>query len=340
MTYPYRYEEYVVTSKDDLKEKLDKNGVAIVPNVLNEEECLKMRMGMWSDIEHITQQFDTPIKKDDESTWRSWYELYPKHSMLIQNFQFGHTQTVWDVRQNPKVIQPFADIWDTPACDMLCSFDGISFHIPPEKTRRGWFRNNWLHTDQSYLRNEFECVQGWVTGEDVEEGDATLTFLKNSHNYHKWAAETFNMTDKADWIKLTPEMYEKYVEEKGCVQECIKCPKGSLVLWDSRLVHCGKEPDKGRTNQNTRYIVYVCMTPRRLATEANLKKKRKAMDELRMTTHWPHKPKLFPVNPRTYGGPLPKVTSIKPPVLSEQGKRLAGFEKTSINMKFNINVVD
>ena len=340
MTYPYRYEEYVFTSKDDLKEKLDKNGVAIVPNVLNEEECLKMRMGMWSDIEHITQQFDTPIKQDDESTWRSWYELYPKHSMLIQNFQFGHTQTVWDVRQNPKVIQPFADIWDTPACDMLCSFDGISFHIPPEKTRRGWFRNNWLHTDQSYLRNEFECVQGWVTGEDVEEGDATLTFLKNSHNYHKWAAETFNMTDKADWIKLTPEMYEKYVEEKGCVQECIKCPKGSLVLWDSRLVHCGKEPDKGRTNQNTRYIVYVCMTPRRLATEANLKKKRKAMDELRMTTHWPHKPKLFPVNPRTYGGPLPKVTSIQPPHLSELGKRLAGFEKTSINMKFNVNVVD
>ena len=107
MTYPYRYEEYVVTSKDDLKEKLNKNGVAIVPNVLNEEECLKMRMGMWSDIEHITQQFDTPIKQDDESTWRSWYELYPKHSMLIQNFQFGHTQTVWDVRQNPKVIQPF-----------------------------------------------------------------------------------------------------------------------------------------------------------------------------------------------------------------------------------------
>ena len=82
------------------------------------------------------------------------------------------------------------------------------------------------------------------------------------------------------------------------------------------------------------------MTPRRLATEANLKKKRKAMDELRMTTHWPHKPKLFPVNPRTYGGPIPKVTSIQPPHLSELGKRLAGFEKTSINMKFNVNVVD
>ena len=30
-----------------------------------------------------------------------------------------------------------------------------------------------------------------------------------------------------------------------------------------------------------------------------IKKKQKAFNELRMTTHWPHKPKLFPVHPRT-----------------------------------------
>ena len=146
------------------------------------------------------------------------------------------------------------------------------------------------------------------------------------------------MTNKADWIKLTPEMYEGYTEEKCCSQECIKCPKGSLVLWDSRVVHCGKEPDKGRTNPNTRYIVYICMTPRRLSTEANLKKKRKAMEDLRMTSHWPHKPKLFPVNPRTYGGELPNVTNIEKPILSDVGRRLAGFDDNSISVKLNISI--
>ena len=60
----------------------------------------------------------------------SRYDLYPKHSMLIQNFQFGHTQTVWDVRQNPKVIQPFSDIWDTEPSDMLCSFDAYFIPYP------------------------------------------------------------------------------------------------------------------------------------------------------------------------------------------------------------------
>jgi hypothetical protein len=325
MNYPYVYEKYVLDDIENIKEQLTTHGVAIIPNILNDSECSSMRDGMWADVEHITQNFETPIKREDDTSWKSWWDLYPKHAMLIQNYQLGQTQTVWDVRQNPKVVQTFSNLWNTPVRDMLCSFDGISFHIPPEKTNRGWFKNNWLHTDQSFTRPEFECVQGWITGEDVREGDATLTFLKNSHLFHKDVSEEFNITNKADWTKITPEIHEYYAA-KGCSQECIKCPKGSIVLWDSRLIHCGKEPDRGRENQTTRYVVYVCMTPRSLATPANLRKKLKAMDELRMTTHWPHKPKLFPVNPRTYGGELPKVTSIEKPVLSELGKRLAGYE--------------
>ena len=98
-----------------------------------------------------------------------------------------------------------------------------------------------------------------------------------------------------------------------------------MVLWDSRTIHCGTEPIKGRDNQKFRNVVYVCMLPRSFTTESNLKKKRKAFEELRMTTHWPHKPKLFPINPRTYGGPLPNVVQVEKPKLSELGKRLAGF---------------
>ena len=74
-----------------------------------------------------------------------------------------------------------------------------------------------------------------------------------------------------------------------------------------------------------RNVVYICMTPRERATEANLKKKRTAFENLRMTTHTHHKPKLFPVNPRTYGGPLPNVTQVPKPNLTSLGKRLASY---------------
>jgi ectoine hydroxylase-related dioxygenase (phytanoyl-CoA dioxygenase family) len=71
-----------------------------------------------------------------------------------------------------------------------------------------------------------------------------------------------------------------YIEEKGCSVKRIKCPKGSLVLWDSRTIHCGSECLKSRATFNFRNVVYVCYEPRTRCTEKNLIKKRKAFEEL------------------------------------------------------------
>mgnify|MGYP003975641857 CR=1 FL=1 len=67
------------------------------------------------------------------------------------------------------------------------------------------------------------------------------------------------------------------------------------------------------------------MTPKELASENMILKKQKAFQELRMTSHWPHKQKLFPVNVRTYGGPIYETLDIPKPILSELGKSLCGF---------------
>ena len=323
MTHPpYKYDEY---AQDNLKETLEKYGVAIIPNVLDERECKAMFDGMMADVEHITQDLDVPFKLDDQSTWKSWLQLAPLHSMLQQHWKFGHTQTIWDIRQNPKIIKPFEDIWGVDKNDLLCSFDGVTLHFPPEITNRGWYRNTWLHTDQSFMRPGFECVQSWVTALDVKEGDGTLTYLRGSHIYHEHVRNKFNITDKKDWTKLSQEIMDYYINELNCPQECIKCPAGSMVLWDSRLMHCGREPTKGRSYKNIRCVSYICMTPREKATEANLRKKRKAFSELRLTSHWPHKPMLFGKHPRLYGAPIPNVRDIVPPILNSIGKRLVGY---------------
>ena len=46
---------------------------------------------------------------------------------------------------------------------------------------------------------------------------------------------------------------------------------------------------------------------------------------MRMTTHWPHKVKLFGKKPQTYGKELPDVSQLDKPKLTELGKKLAGF---------------
>ena len=311
---------------ETLKATLEQHGVAIIPSVLNTEECQHLYDGVWKFYEHISQKWDTPIQRTDNKTWKGFYDLYPMHSMLVQHWNVGHAQFAWDARQNPKVVAPFAALWKTD--DLIVSFDGSSFHLPPEDTRKGWYRGgSWLHTDQRLSDSTFKCAQAWVTPLEVRPGDATLTFLRGSHKYHGEFAQRFKHTEnKSDWHMLEGQAeHDFFLKEKQCEHMCIACPAGSIVFWDSRTMHAGIEPQSERAKPNERMAIYVCYVPRSRATPKQLEKKRKALKELRTTSHWPEYAKLFGKTPRTYGKALPEVVSIEPPVLTELGKKLGGW---------------
>ena len=141
-----------------------------------------------------------------------------------------------------------------------------------------------------------------------------------------------NISDKTDWYKLT-EAETNYFYNKGCVEKKIHCPKGSLVLWDSRTIHCGVGPIKKRKKSNFRCVVYLCYTPRNKATSKIIDKRIKAFEEVRMTNHWPHKPKLFPKNPRTYGNELKIMNPINKPKINNLGKSLVGYSIISKDLE-------
>jgi hypothetical protein len=98
-----------------------------------------------------------------------------------------------------------------------------------------------------------------------------------------------------------------------------------MVFWDSRTIHCGVEASKYRALPNVRAVIYLCYMPRSLCTKANLRKKQKAFQELRTTSHYPCSIKLFSKTPRTYGGDVPNITPIPTPILNPLGRSLAGF---------------
>lgn len=320
----YEYEKYVCT-KETLEETIHKYGVAIIPGVLDDAECESMLSGMWDFFEHITQGWEKPLNRNDKDSWREFYKLYPLHSMLIQHWGAGHAQASWDLRQNPKIVEIFAHFWGCSVNELLVSFDGLSFHLPPEVTNRGWNRNKvWYHTDQSYTTPEFRCIQSWVSAFDINEGDATLSIMEGSNKYHAEFRDQFNMTDKSNWHKLTVEQQQFYTD-KGCDIKNIKVPKGGLVFWDSRTIHCGIEASKSRPIPKLRAVIYLCYMPSRMCSKNDLKKKQKAFHELRTTSHYPCNIKLFGKSPRTYGGFMPTITTVNPPVLTDLGKSLAGF---------------
>ena len=58
------------------------------------------------------------------------------------------------------------------------------------------------------------------------------------------------------------------------------------------------------------------MTPRSFASKKDLEKRKKIFNELRMTSHWPHKVKLFPKIPQTYGKEIKDIKDITIDIVS------------------------
>ena len=65
--------------------------------------------------------------------------------------------------------------------------------------------------------------------------------------------------------------------------------------------------------------------PREKAQKKDITKKIKAFEEMRMTSHWPCKIKLFPKMPRTYGAVVKPVTELPMPEINEIGRKLVGY---------------
>jgi len=183
----------------------------------------------------------------------------------------------------------------------------------------------WTHVDQSYARPQFMCVQGMVTLWDVNEGDATLCFREGSNAGHKAFGDRFGNTDLRDWQIIKNKQQDDFVSKYPL--RCVKATAGSLILWDSRTLHQGIEPRKDREGKDTiRCVVYVCYLPRSHSDSSELQKKIDIFKEGRMTSHWPTPVHMFDKHPKLFGNQkLPTVTYPPKPVLTDLGRRLAGY---------------
>lgn len=322
--------ETKIDTMEQMQLDLAEIGYAIVPGILNDTDCNGLVDGFWNFWKKLSANHPSgPIKREDETTWKNILEYNPRHGMLVQNYSIGHMQEIWDLRCHPNVRKVYENIWKTT--ELTVSYDGASTGLPPEITGQGWHDKNWLHLDQSPQRNAFECVQGWVTPLDVEEGDGTLMVLKGSHKLHGAFSEHFGLSGDnkkkiQNWFKLKPEHIQWY-EEMGCEKVYIECSKGSMVLWDSRTVHAGRAPVRGRTKPNIRMVSYISMMPIKDLVEKDMVKKKKALVSGQLTSHWAAKNiELFPFKRGNKGKKVPDIDSYQPPLLTEEGVRLSGWQ--------------
>jgi ectoine hydroxylase-related dioxygenase (phytanoyl-CoA dioxygenase family) len=140
----------------------------------------------------------------------------------------------------------------------------------------------------------------------------------------------FDETDPSTWekkdIRLFSESEIQWFTSRGLEAVKVQAEAGDLIVWDSRTVHWGGEPE----NSSIRTVIYASYAPVRLATEETLRLKKEALQSYRATTHWPHENVVLreqlvrlpdgSVDPRSRTAPL------EMPELSDRMLQLAGIK--------------
>ncbi|WVF67421.1 hypothetical protein IAT40_002177 [Kwoniella sp. CBS 6097] len=274
------------TPQEDWKETLDREGWVVVKGVIPKEKALAYADKAYEFVESFGLGFD----RNDPKTYVPEKRPYFYKGGLYHKYGASHEQFVWDIKQDPAIVEKFAKVWGT---DELIASYGIMNLLPngPE--------------------------------------DGGLMILKGSKALYKELFEAFDdVKPERGWNKNdrhdhTPEQIQWLIDH-GCEYHKVCAEPGDLLLWDSRTIHYGATPSADRS----RIATYVCYKPASMITPEIKAKRDKARREKLLTSHDPvtftcearQPPESHPTRDH------PKVTQLQEPVLTDLGKRLAGVE--------------
>lgn len=302
---------------------LENLGYCIIPEVISRLEAEELYQRVWH--EYIEKAWPT-CHLDDRS---NWVEAFPLHNKFgIFAGPAGQTQVMWDLRQDPRIVNVFAAIWNTH--ELIVSMDGLSIMCPPE-IRKGYF-DPWPHVDQAIMRREGAIghnnnppigfvsesllktapftIQGQFLFEDSAEEDGGFYCIPKSHLlFDQFAPELEALQEALFTLPLTKEerrakrsqFFESFfagkVDKEGnsYAAKHLTAPRGSLILWDSRTIHWNQHPSLNRPfseNPKVRMVGYLCYVPKSRLTEEGKALRQEAFETGVSTGHNPAYPEI------------------------------------------------
>jgi len=288
------YYRSVSMTDDDFETKLVRNfkrdGLAVVTGVFSKRECRDLMDSIVDDF----CQLGTGIDKDNiEETW-TVYNLPPQTRHGLFQTTMGNLSAVWTVRSDPNVHKIFKTVYSSlrgeEVSEFLVSGDGIN--VRPGTVGPYTANRDWPHLDQT-SGDLYKCVQGQAI---LTQTSASFRASPGSHKLFEDILKRFKLESKSNWHKFSPEeiiKVKKFVESKKCKWQIpIRAPKGSFIIWASSTIHSAKlqdareEPTRSDPYNGWRGVVYVCYRPLSEFTNAQINKRRKVLEENRVTNHW------------------------------------------------------
>ncbi|PQE08380.1 phytanoyl- dioxygenase protein [Rutstroemia sp. NJR-2017a WRK4] len=306
----------------DWRDDLLRDGYAVVKGAVPCDRAVKYGEEMFSYLENFAGGLG--FKRDDLSTAVESNLPVINEKGMCHGYGVAHESFVWDIRQEPGVIDAFEKIYDT--ADLIVSFDAVNFGFPNRKDLKP--NTPWPHQDQDPAKPGFRCMQGLVNILPNGPEDGGLIVCPGAYKLSEEFHEQFKDEPNKIWA-WTKEWYGfteqgmKWLEEKGCKWIKVNAEPGDLLLWDSRTPHYNLSPQ----GQNSRFCVYTCYMPVADATKEQLIIKKDAFERTKSTTHWPNAMHVGGPPVLRNGESCPHNTdSPREPVkLTERGYRLTGI---------------
>ncbi|KAK0102119.1 hypothetical protein ONS96_006083 [Cadophora gregata f. sp. sojae] len=310
----------------DWRDEFHNNGCVVLKGVITPERAQYYREKQLKWLHNFELGFD----EDDESTWTADHLPVSFKGGMYYGYGAPHESMAWEARTEPAVVEIFEKLWGTK--ELLTSFDGMNISLPRRKDLE-W--SPWPHCDQNPARQGMQAVQGLLNYAPNGPKDGGLMLMKGSaklfEDFFSTPREFYAHEDAPppemkymDLFLFNPKDL-KWFEDRGCEMIKVNMEPGDFVLWDSRTMHYACLPE----GDQIRHVQYICMTPKRFATEDQLKLKQDCFIKMIGTTHWPHcniRPASDP--PMRNGKVCPKNRSepFEKPKLTRDVLRLAGME--------------
>lgn len=286
---------------------LEELGYCVIPQIFSDSETKILYERVWH--EFIEKAWPN-CRMDDRSQWK---ETFPMHNKMgIFSGPAGQTQVMWDVRQDARIIDVFARIWNTK--DLIVSMDGLSFMCPPEI--RDGYVDPWPHVDQAILtredgvqhsnyppngfisepllKTEPYTIQGQFLFEDSFEGDGGFYCIPKSHlRFAEFAPQLGMLSETGKTqIEFLEDFFANNTDDAGnpYSKKHIIAPKGSLIIWDSRIVHWNQHASKARPysdHPKVRMVGYLCYVPKTRLTNEGMILRKEAFEKGVSTGHNP-----------------------------------------------------
>jgi ectoine hydroxylase-related dioxygenase (phytanoyl-CoA dioxygenase family) len=258
---------------EEMRKVIRRDGFIVLDNVFDYDK-----------INYFVDKFYNYYNKTEELK-----RIHAKENAHFIMKQFSNYMTwPYELRTSDEYLGVWEKLWGVEKSKLIVNQGTIIYAPRREKCARWQW---WAHTDQSLTNHDFEGYQSQVNL--TYNYSNVIRLAKNSHKLH----EKLIATTDSNFVRVTENQYFKYVED-GEMEPCdIKMKAGSMVIWDSRVIHYGLHNDP----HETRLVCNGGVAPRPAPSAAygkSLDRARKCLAERRTMGHLPFPCVLQPRTPR------------------------------------------